>query len=112
MRKLLKRWYVWLGLLLVLGLAASVALICSGRGRITQANFDRIQEGMSVGEIRDMLGAPDFHFWDWNDGPNSISVSFDDQGLVKGKRIHLATTWETLKWHAKKGAAKIGVNWD
>ena len=46
MRKLLKRWYVWLGLVLLLGFAGSVALICPGRGRITQANFDRIQEGI------------------------------------------------------------------
>ncbi|HEV3444884.1 MAG TPA: hypothetical protein VG099_09590, partial [Gemmataceae bacterium] len=75
----------------------------SGPARpVTQANFDRIQEGMSVGEIRDMLGAPNFHCWDWNDGPNSISVCFDDQGLVKGKRIHLATTRETLP-RAKAG---------
>jgi hypothetical protein len=50
MRKLLKRWYVWLGLVLLLGLAGSVALIWSSQGRITQANFDRIQEGMGLQE--------------------------------------------------------------
>ncbi|HEV3447035.1 MAG TPA: hypothetical protein VG099_20520 [Gemmataceae bacterium] len=56
MRKLLKRWYVWLGLVLLLGLAGSVALICSDRGRITQANFDRIQEGMTEAEVMARIG--------------------------------------------------------
>jgi hypothetical protein len=23
-----------------------------------------------------------------------------------------ATAWQTLKWYAKKGAAKIGIKWD
>jgi hypothetical protein len=35
MRKLLKRWYVWLGLVLLLGLAGGVALIYANPGRIT-----------------------------------------------------------------------------
>jgi hypothetical protein len=49
MRKLLKRWYFWLCLLLVLGLAGSVALILANAhaSRITQANYDRIQDEMS-----------------------------------------------------------------
>jgi hypothetical protein len=52
MRKLLKRWYIWLGLVLLLGLAGSAALVCSSRSRITQANFDRIQKVIPVGESR------------------------------------------------------------
>ncbi|HEV3081923.1 MAG TPA: hypothetical protein VGY66_19240 [Gemmataceae bacterium] len=124
MRKLLKRWYVWLGLVQLLGLAGSVALICSGRGRITQANFDRIQDGMVQSEVTQILGEDDggefaggavslyWEIWHWNDGPNSITVHFNGNGHVTGKRIHLATVWETVTWYAKKGAKKIGVKWD
>ena len=52
MRKLLKRWYVWLGLVLLLGFAASVASISFSQSRITRANFDRIQKVIPVGESR------------------------------------------------------------
>ncbi|HEV3082373.1 MAG TPA: hypothetical protein VGY66_21495 [Gemmataceae bacterium] len=123
MGKLLKRWYVWLGLVLVLGLAGSVALIWSGRGGITQANFDRIQKGMSLTEVESILWK-DEGPWDslrfgrtfmdthrWNDGPNSIIVHFTNDG-VEWKAIQQATAWETLQWYAKKGAAKVGVKWD
>jgi hypothetical protein len=50
MRKLLKRWYVWLGLFLLLGLTGSAAFIYVNSSRITRANWDRIQEGMSEKE--------------------------------------------------------------
>jgi hypothetical protein len=124
MRKLPKRWYIWLGLVLLLGLAGSVALICSGRGRITQASFDRIQDGMVQSEVTQILGEDDggefaggavslyWENWHWNDGPNSITVRFNGNGHVTGKWIHLATVWETVTWYAKKGAAKIGVKWE
>jgi hypothetical protein len=124
MRKLLKRWYVWLGLVLLLGLAGSVALICGGRGRITQANFDRIQDGMGLNEVEQILGEPDggiiaggavsiyFQSLDWNDGPSSITVDFGGNGRVTNKWIHSATAWETLQWYAKKGAEKVGIKWD
>jgi hypothetical protein len=125
MPKLFKRWYVWLGLVLLLGLAGSVALIWSGRGRITQANFDRIHEGMLEREVGDILGEPDWTemagglrsvYWEapfWSDGPNWIQVYFDrGKPYVTAKQAHLATTWETLQWYAKKCAAKIGVKWD
>jgi 4-amino-4-deoxy-L-arabinose transferase-like glycosyltransferase len=52
MRKLLKRWYVWLGLVLLLGLAGSVALILANPSRITQENFDRILG--AVGQTRSL----------------------------------------------------------
>jgi hypothetical protein len=127
MRKLLKRWYVWLGLVLLLGLAGSVALICSGRGRITQANFDRIQIGISYDETTAILGEDEFpvrqggvaggisfEFRRWRDrrdGPSWILVCLTDHKVSK-KEIHLATGWETLRWYAKKGAEKIGVKWN
>jgi hypothetical protein len=117
MQKLLKRWYVWLGLVLLLGLTGSVALICSGRGRITQANFDRIQKGLTLSEVEKILGEPDGQVFDgvvrhWDDGPDSIYVSFSANGQVDEKDMNLAKPWETVTWYAKKGAAKVGVNWD
>jgi hypothetical protein len=122
MRRLLKRWYVWLTLVLLLGLAGSVALICSGRGRIMQASFDRIREGMDQREVEAILGESEssggfvgsFSRLDilaWGSGPNSICIWLRD-GRVVDKSIRLATPRETLQWYAKKGAAKIGVKWD
>jgi len=119
MPRLLKRWYVWLGLVLVLGFAGSVALICSGRGRITQANFDRIQDRMSIEDVEAILWKDD-GLWTfvgggtrisshrWDSGPNWVRVDFVD-AIVDDKELHLATTWETLQWHAKKGAEKLGI---
>ena len=56
MPRLLKRWYVWLGLVLLLGLAGSVMLIYSSRSRITQANFELVREGMTKAEVLAVLG--------------------------------------------------------
>jgi len=121
MRKLLKHWYVWLGLVLLLGLAGSVALICSGRGRITQANFDKIKRGMSEEDVKAILGRAetvgggvDVKRYDrlrWSRGPSWIQIEFVNDG-VNQRHIHLATTWETFIWHAKSGAAKIGIKWN
>ena len=127
MQKLLKRWYVWLGLVLLLGLAGSVALICSSRGRITQENFDLIQDGMTEEEVTAVLGKANKNLMriggraeldsggagllEWRNGPSVIDVVFA-RGVVRGKESHFAGVWETLQWHAKKGAAKIGVKWD
>jgi hypothetical protein len=68
-----------------------------------------------------ILGPPDpddqrdtFRRWPmstWSSGPTRITVLFSG-GTVLQKTIWRAGTWETLKWHAKKGAAKIGVRWD
>jgi hypothetical protein len=129
MRKLLRRWYVWLGLVLLLGLAGSVALVCSDRGRITLANFDRIHEGMTLENVEAILGASESWGWrrlhkvedpiddgliedhGWRGGPNWMQVGFVDD-RVHDKQIYLPTALETLRWYAKKGAAKIGVKWD
>lgn len=44
-----------LGLLLVVFLAATLAACGSG---INQANFDKIEEGMSLDQVKAILGAP------------------------------------------------------
>jgi hypothetical protein len=119
MRKLLKCWYVWLGLVLLLGLAGSVALILANPSRITQANFDRIQDGMSIGDVEAILWKAD-GLWTvgdrgtgisshlWYSGPNWVRVDFID-GSADDKELHLATAWESLEWYAKKGAKKVGI---
>jgi hypothetical protein len=121
MSRLFKRWYVWLGLVLLLGLAGSVALILVSPSRINQENFDRIRNGMTIGDVEAILWQNDplagrtlgdmngVHSWE--SGPNWIDVHFAN-AMAEGKELHLATVWETLQWYAKKGAEKIGVNWD
>jgi hypothetical protein len=119
MSRLLKRWYVWLGLVLLLGLAGSVAIICANPGGITQANFERIQNGMSLedveailwkGESAAMFNGTPVHAT-WEHGPNRITVVFYN-GSVDGKQLNLASPWQNLQWYAKKGAAKIGIKWN
>jgi hypothetical protein len=103
-----------------------VALICASQSRITQANFDLIQEGMTEEQVIAILGSaeiyaagPEGHGPEvhnrrmvlWKNGPNRIVVFFDD-GRAWIKEADLATAWETLRWYARKGARKIGVKWD
>jgi len=111
MRKLLKRWYVWLGLVVLLGLAGSVSLILANQSPITQANFDRIQEGMNLEEVERILGKDEYQRdvtideKQWEHGPNQIIVRFQN-GKVYGKGMRLYTVWETLLWYAKMGTEK------
>src|SRR5260370_1042500 len=120
MRKLLKPWYVWLGLVLLQGLVGSVALICSSRS-LTQERFDRIQMGMTFEEVVAILDEPiPFGFgslgrtsWTWEQCQDRITVDFEDRdNAACYKELHLATAWEKLRWYAKKGAEKIGVKWN
>jgi hypothetical protein len=124
MPRLLKRWYVWLGLVLLLGLAGSVMLIYSSRSRITQANFELVREGMTKAEVLAVLGgcqqeltgrrcSDDHKKWRpihaplWREGPDWIWVFVDDdEDKVYSKEIHFATASETLKWYAKKACGE------
>jgi len=106
----------WLSALLLLIIVGGVWFVAP-RGRITQANFDRIQMGMSVAEACAILGEPgedgdcEAGWCSWCDGPNFIIVCFD-HGKAFRKEVHFATAYETLTWYAKEGAAKIGVRRD
>jgi hypothetical protein len=117
MRKLLKRWYVWLALLLLLGLSGSAALIYSSQSRISQANFDRIQNGMTEDEVTEIIGEPDGQVpttvkaLAYSNGPNYIVLVFHYR-KVHEKEIHLANAWETLEWRAKNGWRKIKTAMD
>jgi hypothetical protein len=121
MRWLLKRWYVWLGLLLLLlGLTGSAALIYSSRSRITQENFDRIQDGMSESEVTAILGDASVRrnpiagreatfvcYWYDSSPINSwVIIGFADW-KVSTRDGHFATTRETLTRYAKNGLQKI-----
>jgi hypothetical protein len=120
MRKLVNRWYVWLGLVLLLGLAWGVPLIYANPSRITQENFDRIQDGMDLAEVEEILwkdegpwgtmrtGGTRIAVHRWQKGPSWILVRFFN-GDADWKHLHLATPWETLQWYAKKGAEKVGI---
>jgi hypothetical protein len=109
----------WLSAALLLAVVVGVAWVLVPRSRITQKNFDRIQEGMSKAEVYAILGHIEFNFvWHdislggerhaWKAGPNAIVVFFDEDKVCK-KVARFATTWETLKWYATKGAEKVGV---
>ncbi|HEV3082040.1 MAG TPA: hypothetical protein VGY66_19825 [Gemmataceae bacterium] len=115
-----RRRTLWLGAALLLAIAI-VAWFVVPPNRITQANYDRIHEGMTVEEAAAILGATDeFGYIPdggsrqvgyWGDGPRGIRVYFLDRRVFR-KDLCLPTTWEFLQWYAIKGAEKIGVKWD
>src|SRR5437870_4371827 len=114
MPRLLKRWYVWALLLLAIVIAGM--LLVPFRGRITQANFDRINYGMTEAEVRDILGEPDCiwpdfvktHIWGVR-GRNRICVTFDANGAVAVKLFRGVTTWEYLCWLWEDILYKTGI---
>jgi len=92
-------------------------------GTVTQANFDRIQKGMTLDEVTAILGDWTFGFRNpgtttivWPEGENWISVDFADRNtddlrkaIVCDKSLHLVISWGNLQWHVKKGLEMIGV---
>jgi len=119
--RLLRRRTVWLIAALLL-LAVVSGWFFAPRSRITQENYDRIHEGMLERDVDEILGEPNWRelagglrsiYWRasvWIDGPNYVTVFFDrGKPYVTGKQGRFATAWETVVWHVKKGAAKIGV---
>jgi hypothetical protein len=122
--RLPRRRTIWLSAALFLAVVVG-AWLRAPESRIRQANFDRIQGGMNSDEVRAIIGEDEemcfyslgqaWMAWEgtstWREGPNWIAVDFD-KGKVTRKHLHRASAWEALTWYAKKGAAKIGVNWD
>jgi hypothetical protein len=126
--RLPKRRTIWLSAASLLAILLSAWFLLP-RGRITQQNFDRIQIGMTLRQVEDILGADDdddplklprwvqgnltVELRGWSSGPNDIVIIFDrSRNDVVLKQIYLAPPWETLTWYAKKGAEKIGVKWE
>jgi hypothetical protein len=131
--RLPRRRTVRLSAALLLAVVAAVPWFFVPKSRITQANYDRIcYNDMNVEDVVAVLGnnseriqrVPSFkglirHYRGnevtfgrrWCDGPNWINVFFVN-GKVIAVQSHFVSTWETLTWYAKRGAAKIGVKWD
>ncbi|HEV3079864.1 MAG TPA: outer membrane protein assembly factor BamE [Gemmataceae bacterium] len=117
MRWLLKRWWSWLAIFLLLGLSGSAVLIYANPSRITQENLDRIQDGMTLSEVEQILGKPSlmregvrgssYPQAVWRSGPNLIVVDFNDDHEVRWKGGDFSTSLETLQWYARR----IGINW-
>jgi len=100
------------------------------RSRITPANFDRIEEGMTKIELRAVLGPPDekvrlvgdvvfasthfdtLHYFKWRKGPSYITVHFNDEDRVIAKKIRMASPWEEMRWYVERGAIKVGLKRD
>ena len=114
---LLKRWYFWLGLVLLL--TASARLIYSSQHRLTQENFDRIRKGMPKDEVVDILGLDyeyrkygNLELCSWLDGPDCIHLRFIDGKVVFDEGMYCATPSEALKWYLRRGLEKVGICWD
>jgi len=87
MRKVLLRWWLWFAVVLMGGvLAACLLLVASSTTRITPANCDNIQPGMTSIEVETLLGgAPSRIGYGWgrsewaywsDDLDNTIAVRF------------------------------------
>lgn len=85
MRRGRLRWVVDGLLLLVALLAAGVIVAWPQPGRVTEDNFDRIQEGMSRAEVEALLGPPG----DYKTGPVT------DPGVLKPCFFGPTLDWET-----------------
>ncbi|MEZ6195852.1 MAG: outer membrane protein assembly factor BamE [Planctomycetota bacterium] len=72
---------------------AALFLLVSCGGRVTQENLDRIQVGMSVSEVEDILGSPD-------------DVSTGAQNVNFGPAVPTGP-FKTMVW--RKGDAEITV---
>src|SRR5438128_464638 len=119
--RLPRRRTLWLSAALLLAVAVVVVWLLVPRSRITQANFDRISDEMTVEEVSAILGSSEPSSYTlrsgssypallWEDGPSWIFIDFDPWRRTRAASF--ATSWETLVWYAKKGAAKIGVRLD
>ena len=111
-------WLSSIPILIVVG-----AWFLAPRSRVTQANFYKIKRDMSKEAVKAILGdsaqtlfGPDsilegddpmaYVLLRWSDGPNWIEIHFANDEVVQ-RYSHIATAWETLKWHA----ARFGVTW-
>src|SRR5437868_14124913 len=127
--RLPKRGTFWIAVAMLLAVVVGAWFLVP-RSRITPANFDRIEEGMTKIELRAVLGPPDeevrlvgyvvlasthfdtLHYLKWLKGPSYITVHFNDEDRVIGKKIRMASPWEEMRWYVERGAIKIGLKRD
>ena len=112
----------WLSAILLLSLCVTSAFLVVVWPLGIHAKFDRIEEGMSIGEVTAILGKPDFkdmelfNDWEcervylWKDTPRwDIVVEFNNDDKVSRKKLFLMTTGELLKWYVEQVAQKLGM---
>jgi len=112
MRTLVKRWWFWAAaILLTAGITAGVVLVHSGQSKITKANFDKVQIGMTAEEVEQILGEPTQRAWDlpgensanlWLCDVTEIMVYFDADHRVSNKDFTRGTTWDYLRYVLSK----------
>src|SRR5438552_2519853 len=89
-----KRYLVVAGLFASLASVVFVAaLLMSGGPGVTKADFDRIEEGMTLQEVEQILGKPGTYtwggfYWHFDDGAGAFVV-FDFNGASAGHK-----TWQ------------------
>jgi hypothetical protein len=98
-------------------LAAVVIGACflAPRSRLTQTNFDRVQQGMTREEVQAILGDGELYYLTtgqvckWDSGSIFVVGVFRGNRL-RGKRIQVRTVSEILSWYAERGTEKLGLN--
>jgi SmpA / OmlA family len=102
---MLKRWWFWLAaILLTAGVGTSGVFIYGGQTTtLTQANFDRIQEGMTQTEVEEILGEPSLPLSHganlllvWTDRANDLEIEFDEHSRVMRKNFYPGVMSEDL----------------
>ena len=109
-----KWWFACVVFFLLLGLSATTALIYLLQTRITQANYDRIHDGMTLAEVEEILGKAQkahtggqTHFYLWINGPNWIDVRLT-YGRAYAKFSRFGSTSELIHWHLSHWLRRIG----
>src|SRR5215471_15444940 len=93
MRTLLKRWWFWVGAMLVAaGIGMAVLITFADQGRVSQANFEKIKLRVTtLAEVREILGRETSFGHDelpyvfWTDESAQIAVLFDADGVALRK---------------------------
>jgi SmpA / OmlA family len=113
---MVKRWYFWLTVLVFLSaLFTAIGLIYYSQGRINQANFDRLNHGMTEQQVIAILGEPSLGlavgsgYLIWIDGPDAIMVSLDSDGRLETKSYTPPTLRRRLRWRVNEWLARIGL---
>jgi hypothetical protein len=88
-------------LLAATAVAVAVVLLLWPRGAATQANFERIQVGMSQADLRGLLGRPEYDFVELGlvQGPEIYALDFGrtaDQLRQRGFRAYRRQHWRSL----------------
>gem|GEM_PF-3714096 len=93
------RRILWLSMtVLPVPLIATLAYAPLPGGRVTAANFRAIQIGMSISELRALLGVPRYESTELGSvsGPTSYAVNFeasDEELQARGFQVYARYTW-------------------